>query len=178
MDIECKLKREGGTHVDMGTQKYHFAPLADGAHVAAVTDETHQDRFLGISEAYRVYRGTAEGPKTVESEQTNSTPVLVGSAVHPASFEIHGQPYALGDVVALAHKDSGLDAQEWNELDDATRADLIDEALDKLNADTNGDGKIDGAEEKAALIEQYKLKFGKSPGNMGVAKLRAALDAE
>lgn len=196
MDIECKLKREGGTFVPMGKIEYHFAPREDGAHVADVQDDDHADRFLGIPEAYRLYRGKAAAPlaastaPAITSEEeaaknTGGTPgddnadeILLGSSVHPATFDINGKTYALGDVVALAHKDSGLDVKEWNELEDASRADLIDEALDKLQADANGDGAVDGAEERAALVEQYKAKFNKSPGNMGVAKLRAALEAE
>jgi hypothetical protein len=71
MKIECKLKRPGGTHVTLGGVKYHFAPQADGAHVADVADEAHQDRLLGIAEAYRVYREpklTKEVPEQVDGD--------------------------------------------------------------------------------------------------------------
>ena len=49
MKIECILKREGGSVVDLGGVEYHFEPLADGAHVADVENEAHIDRFLSIS---------------------------------------------------------------------------------------------------------------------------------
>lgn len=188
MDIECKLKREGGSRIPLDNIEYHFAPLADGAHVAAVENEDHQDRFLSITEGYRLYRG-GEKPVAAPIEVAPVAPAepvaepaapagLLGSDVHPASFDINGKTYSLGDVVALAHKGSGLDVQEWNELEAASRHDLIDEVLDTLEADTNGDGTVDNAEERAALVEQYKAKFNKSPGNMGVAKLREKLAAE
>lgn len=59
MDIECKLKRDGGSIIPLGDVTYHFAPREDGAHVATVEDEAHQERFLSITEAYRLYRGDA-----------------------------------------------------------------------------------------------------------------------
>jgi hypothetical protein len=189
MNIECKIKREGGTHVDIDNTKYHFAPLADGAHVAAVASEAHQDRFLGITDAYRVYRGS-EKPKAAPKAAATTAPVtpaptpaptdapqvmLLGSSVHPATFEIQGKTYALGDVVALAHAGSGLDAKEWNELEEASRADLIDEQLDKLN---NAETQDTAPDERAQLAAEYETKFGKAaPGNWGVKKLREALAA-
>jgi hypothetical protein len=74
MKIECKLKRPGGTHVTLGGAKYHFAPQADGAHVADVADEAHQDRLLGIAEAYRIYRAKSEPAKT-ETKPAEPEPV-------------------------------------------------------------------------------------------------------
>lgn len=56
MQIECILKREGGTVAEIGGIDYHFEPLADGAHVAEVENDDHVDRFLSISEGYRLYR--------------------------------------------------------------------------------------------------------------------------
>lgn len=124
MEIESKIKREGGTKVLMGKTNYHFAPNTDGAHVATVENEEHQDRFLSITEGYRLYRA-GQTPAA-------ATEVLLGSDVHDASYDIGGVTHALGDLVAAAHKDSGLSAQEWNELEGETRAGLIDEQLDKL----------------------------------------------
>lgn len=209
MDIECKLQRKGGTQVLIETTNYHFAPREDGAHVAAVENEAHEARFLSIPEAYRVYRGaaaaepvaptaalaSAPAPAAVTSETPamvdgNHIETLYGSAEHPASFEIHGTTYSLGDIVALAHADSGLDVKEWNELEAASRADLIDEQLDKLDEQgpiqANASQKPEPAptaEDKATvradLVAQYEAKFGKKPHyNAGIAKLRADLAAE
>jgi hypothetical protein len=192
MDIECKLKREGGTQVDLGKNKYHFAPREDGAHVAFVESEEHQDRFLGIPEAYRVYRGSAAAP-VIETKTYSDGSTATGTAplpdLSPAqqdalkaapgyldSYEFHGKTYALDEIVALAQKGSGLDAAEWNELEDESRADLIDEQLDKLNADANADGVVDNSEERAALAAEYKAKFGKAPhGKWNADTIRAKL---
>lgn len=123
MQIESKIQRKGGTHIPMGTVTYHFAPQADGAHVAEVLDEAHQDRFLSIAEGFRLYR---------PGQPAAAVEVLLGSNTHPATFEIGGATLALGDVVAAAHKASGLDAAEWNSLEADTRAGLIDDQLDAL----------------------------------------------
>lgn len=54
MQLECRIKRAGGTHVDMPnpddtTTAYHFKPLdpsrADSPHVANVSS-AHADRFI------------------------------------------------------------------------------------------------------------------------------------
>lgn len=182
MQIESKIRRKDGTRVTMDTTNYHFAPLADGAHVALVENEAHQDRFLSITEGFRMYRGAEQAvaapvvtPGPVITDQTeavgntdNAADVLYGSNVHPATFDINGKTYTLVEVIALAHKDSGLDAQEWNELEESTRADLIDEALDKLNTAP--------ADERTDLIEQYKAKFGRAPHpNTSIETLRQKL---
>ncbi|HJV52785.1 MAG TPA: hypothetical protein VJ652_15060 [Noviherbaspirillum sp.] len=59
MQIECILKRAGGTKAAIDGTEYHFAPNADGSHVAEVADDAHIERFLGIAEAYRAYRTEA-----------------------------------------------------------------------------------------------------------------------
>ena len=55
MKIECKLKREGGSTIDIGGVAYEFKPQADGAHVADVGNKEHAERFLSIPEAYGIY---------------------------------------------------------------------------------------------------------------------------
>lgn len=64
MDVECILRRTGGTEVEMEGTKYHFLPNTEykGAHVAAVENKTHLSRFLGIPEAYRLADDKAEPP--------------------------------------------------------------------------------------------------------------------
>lgn len=173
MKIECKLRRQGGTHVELDNIKYHFAPLEDGAHVADVLKEAHQDRFLSISEGYRLYRGTEQtAPQQTASQ--DETVALLGSRVHPASFDINGKTYSLGDVVAMAA--ASFDVADWNDLSDDARHELIDEQLDKLAADTNGDGAVDDSEELAALRAQYEAKFGKKPHSaMKAETLKAKL---
>lgn len=55
--IECKLIRKGGTRAEVGGTEYWFQPCTDGAHVADIEDNDHADRFLSITEGYRLYRG-------------------------------------------------------------------------------------------------------------------------
>lgn len=191
MDIESKIKREGGTHVDMGTAKYHFAPLEDGAHVAAVADEAHQDRFLSIPEGYRVYRGKGVAPAPVAPVAASApqisiaepvAEILLGSDDHPAIFEIHGTTYSLGDIVALAHTASGLDVNEWNDLAAESRAGMIDDELDKLNeagpvpSNPAALPPADDAALRNELVAQFEAKFGKKPHhNAGIESIRAKL---
>lgn len=141
MKIECILKRPGGTVVELPGATYHFQPQEDGRHVAEVTIEAHIERFLSIPEAYRLVRtqgADAAATFTPKGDEPPappaSTDALLGSASHPASFEIHGKTYPLADIVARAFADSGLTVEDWNGLDDETRATKIDIVLDALDA--------------------------------------------
>lgn len=67
MLIECILRRTGGTHVDLGSAIYHFAPDEAGRHVADVTDDDHIDRLLAIPEGYRRARTITAVSSTVSS---------------------------------------------------------------------------------------------------------------
>ena len=75
MNIECKLKRQGGTKVELGGKEYHFEPRADGRHVAFVEDEAHRDRLLSISEAYRV-AVDVPAPAKIELPKPAAAPVV------------------------------------------------------------------------------------------------------
>ena len=55
MKIECKLKREGGSTIEIGGTTYEFLPDANGAHVAEVANTEHAERFLAIPEAYGIH---------------------------------------------------------------------------------------------------------------------------
>lgn len=74
MKIECKLKRQGGSLVTLGDQKYHFAPDQLDRHVAEVTDEAHIARFLEIPQ-YREIRddGDAQVAATTSGETLTPT---------------------------------------------------------------------------------------------------------
>lgn len=137
MKIECILQRKGGTVVELPGKTYHFAPQEDGKHVADVEVESHIERLLMIPEAYRLLRTAAEQPAVfapaVESKASaGTTDTLLGSDKHPATFDINGKTYQLGDIVQRAFADSGLDTDAWNELDDETRATKVDIVLDDL----------------------------------------------
>ena len=177
MKIECILKRDGGTHTSIGNIQYHFEPVADGAHISDVADEGHIDRFLSISEAYKVYHGKCEpkGKPKSDGPVKQAAPVvapemeakapLAGSDLHPPQFEIGGQVITQLDVVRKAFEASGMTSDEWNELGEDDRAARMDIVLDEMAeaADLNHDGVVDGKDERISLIEAYKAKFGKAP---------------
>jgi hypothetical protein len=87
--IECKIKRAGGSKIDVGGVVYHFAPTnesAEAPHVCEVKDEDHIATFLAIREGYKLV-GAAEKPAEAkpsdsgtgegEAEDDGSTMVLV-----------------------------------------------------------------------------------------------------
>lgn len=206
MKIECILKREGGTKAEIGGLEYHFKPLDDGAHVANVEDKAHIDRFLSISEAYKLYHGdldvdgvpVAIKPTVLTDPQdmriaaaptTATQTFLLGSDVHEASYEIGDALYQLGDVVAMAHEKSGLSAEEWNALepeDRHARIDLVLEALADAAEAKQPPAPEGGTEQppadpesREALAAAYKAKFGKAPHyRLSIENLKAALASE
>jgi hypothetical protein len=86
--IECKLIREGGSFIPMGDIEYHFAPQPDGAHVALVENEEHADRFLSITEGYRLYRGET---KAVETKTYSDGTQATGTAPLPDEAPEHDE---------------------------------------------------------------------------------------
>lgn len=103
--------------------------------------------------------------------------VLYGSTVHPTEIDLgEGRTIMLGDLVQKAFEQSGKSTDEWNALADGERNDLIEAMSDTLKADTNNDGVVDNAEERAALVKNYEAKFGKKPhGKWTVARIREEL---
>ena len=155
MKIQCILNREGGTVVDIGGIEYHFEPVADGAHVAEVSEEAHIDRFLSISDAYNVYHGdeTPTGePKVIgestpapapQSEDIKDRAPLAGSEQLPPQFEIGDRVVTQLEAVKIAFEASGLTSDEWNDLGDDERAAKIEIALDEM-ADEADEGAGEG----------------------------------
>lgn len=171
MKIECILKREGGSVVDLGGLEYHFEPLADGAHVADVSEEAHIDRFLSIAEGYKVYhgKGTPKGepkqigestPVSVPASEPKSAGPLAGSEELPPQFDIGGKTITQLEAVQAAFAASGMTSDEWNELDDSERAAKIEIALDDM-ADADEAGN-DTTGDLDALKAAYKERFGKA----------------
>lgn len=143
MKIQCILERKGGTITDIGGVEYHFEPLEDGAHVADVENEAHIDRFLSISESFRVYRGKGSPtgkPTLIADPASSAEPAsaeapakrLSGSADHPPSFEVNGKTYTQMEIVKIAFAESRMTEDEWNELPEEDRAARIDMALDDM----------------------------------------------
>jgi len=145
MQIEHMIKREGGSVHEIGGTEYHFAPLDDGAHVAEVTNPDHQDRFLSISEGFRIYRPGRKDAAMPAPAANKPATALLGSDVHPSTFDIGGQAIALGDVVRAAFARSGVDVDGWNAFTAEQRHGLIDAELDALAAAAEAQEKADAS---------------------------------
>ena len=183
MKIECILKRQGGTKAEIDGIEYHFEPLADGAHVADVALEAHIDRFLAIADGYKLYHGKGE-PKGQPQQAAQGLPrfepvapvigslPLSGSEQHPPQFEIAGKVFTQREIVEKAYAASGLNSDEWNEIGDDERAAKMDIVLDDL-ADA-----AETTDDRAALVDAYKAKFGKAPHHKkSLETIKAELEA-
>jgi hypothetical protein len=186
--IESKLRRVGGSIIPLDGIDYHFKPYTDGAHVCEVTNEDHADRFLSITEGFKLYRGEgtpADGSTAAPAPAPIEQPVIVTAAApeillggdFPASFDIHGKTYALGDVVAAAHESSGLTVEAWNALPEDERDGKIEAELDRIDA--AGEQAASTEDERTALVDQYTKLYGEAPhARTGVKKLRELIAAK
>ncbi|WP_295516230.1 hypothetical protein [uncultured Stenotrophomonas sp.] len=118
--------------------------------------------------------------------------ILLGSDLQPAQFHFEeGVEVLLGDVVALAHRDSGLSAEDWNALSVATRESAIAEVVQRLSAEaaekkaaaaaasaavaTAAVADETPSDDKAALIVKLEASSIPFDKRWGVEKLAAAL---
>ncbi len=190
MKIQCVLLRDGGTKTDLDGMLYHFEPLADGAHVADIENEAHIDRFLAISEGYKIYHGklAPKGKpqpldsvevKRASTEAAENRTRLNGSEVHLQAYEINGVTYTLNSIVQRAFKASGMTADEWNDMDRDDVHARIDMTLDDLADSAGVDDTADAPEtDMESLVASYVTKFGKKPHHKWTAdKIKAALEA-
>jgi hypothetical protein len=83
MKIECKLKREGGSSIEIGGTTYEFLPDANGAHVAEVANTEHAERFLAIPEAYGIHGKTKAAPAPVVNDEEESDEGNEGDQENP-----------------------------------------------------------------------------------------------
>ncbi len=187
MKIESIIKRDPPTEVVLGDTAYQFVPDSRGRHVCEVTDKGHIARLLSIAEGFQI-PDDEEQPANLVIElpalvqppaSTTIQPVdeniLLGSSVHPATFDLgDGKTAQLGDVVAQAHELSGMTTAEWNAMPDEARHQLIDAVLDGMAGDSDDKGGADENKhpeddkakyeaEREALAMEYKAKFGIKP---------------
>jgi hypothetical protein len=79
---------------------------------------------------------TAKSAGKADAHDSAAPEILNGSNTLPAMIEIGvGASVPLGNVVLLAHKESGLSADEWNALDEAERDQMLSDTIDALKAD-------------------------------------------
>lgn len=105
MKIECVLKREGGTKIEMDGVEYHFKPQADGAHVADIADRKHIGKLLTIPEGYLIYDAEqvakpAPAADDSDDDQGNAAPASTEAAAsapqEPATEKTEGDDKAGG----------------------------------------------------------------------------------
>lgn len=119
MLIECKLKRQGGSKIDIGGTAYHFKPASDepGApHLCDVKDKLHAQRFLGIAEAYclpgdvPVLPGDEPltKPEPVASTAAAPTPPPVPEPAKSVAAEPQALPPAADDTPLESKSDAEL----------------------------------------------------------------------
>lgn len=72
-------------------------------------------------------------------ERDEPIAMLNGSNILASTYEIAGKTVTLGEIVAAAHKLSGMTVEEWNALADDAREDLLRAEFDRLLAEVPGD---------------------------------------
>lgn len=104
MLIVCKIKREGGSNVEIGKKKYHFKPQeAGGEHIAEVTDDEHIARLLAIKEAYVPLAN-------VNDEDEDDEPVAVEAPDQPV------MEWSNKKAMAYAQEVLGLNPEDKGEI--------------------------------------------------------------
>ena len=134
LTIESIIQRSGGTQVTLDEKLYHFKPTPeDPRHLAEVLIVAHAERFLAISEGFRLVAGTmpVEGQENMEY-----TPGVRTSVSHAAQFEIGDSFITLQDLTEYAFRESGLSVKEWNAQDDQDLHESLDFALQELRIDS------------------------------------------
>ena len=133
MLIQCHIKREGGSLIDIGGTTYHFAPNEHGDHVCEVPVKKHVRRFLSIDggEVYEPY----DEPKAVEP-----APADPGSDAGGG-----GDP---SDAVVADADAADPAVDEIVEMEEARRKALSPDAEDPLSSELD-------AMTKAELVSAY-----------------------
>lgn len=85
--IESILKREGGTVIPMPNPDvtYHFAPDQEGRHVAVVADPGHAQRFMQITEGFRLVGAVAAPPMGAKIEAPAAPEAPAPAAAQPVT---------------------------------------------------------------------------------------------
>lgn len=77
MEIESRIKREGGSDIDIDGVVYKFRPNEKGEHVCEVDNETHAQRLISIVEGYKI-------PGAADPEPVNDVPEITNIADGPS----------------------------------------------------------------------------------------------
>lgn len=142
MKLECKLRRAGGTDVDLPPHIIQFRPLdptrADSPHVAEVDEETAARLMAADGNVYVPYRAGQPAAKLPPPPLPKEPqPFLYGSSTLPAQVDLgNGMTMPLGEVVKQAYAASGLSMDEWNGMEEAARDDYLNRLIAAVRSDS------------------------------------------
>jgi len=83
MKIKSRIKREGGSLITIGDERYHFTPDELGRHIAEVTDPEHIERFLSIP----TFEALDDPEPNADVTATNTGETLVPQGEEPDEEE-------------------------------------------------------------------------------------------
>lgn len=110
MLIESIIKREGGTHITLGGEKYSFMPDDQGRHVCEVKNRDHIGTLLAIREGYRL--ANDEKPVDVPADVVDE---VVPDVVQPVGDDVDDTADENGDVNG-EEAPADDDREAWVEL--------------------------------------------------------------
>lgn len=142
MKIKTLIVHPKGSVITLPGAEYVPVRQPDGEQVFEVTDQAHIERLLAIKEGFAEYTPGEVVPaqEAADKPAKDAKPPadvvgLLGSSVHPSTFEIGGQTLQLDNIVAMAHTNSGLSVSDWNALSADERHERLDAELDRLQAE-------------------------------------------
>ncbi len=126
MQIECIIKRPGGSEVEIDGIFYRFLPNARGAHVAEVRNRAHAKRLLSMPEGYEAYvpeededeedetgeqrvPGSPEGGPTLPVGVGAATAATANQSTAPAVPAPKGTPQANASIAAQSQDGQRVD---------------------------------------------------------------------
>lgn len=113
--------------------------VGSSATVEGVTYESDSRGFITVENGEHVAVLSQHPHSWVPEEKDNPNEALYGSSILPAQIDVGlDSPVALGDVVAIAHRDSGLTAAEWNDEPEDARERRLQAVVDVMRASNVG----------------------------------------
>ncbi|TRL35499.1 hypothetical protein [Rhizobium straminoryzae] len=116
----------------------HFA--SRGVTFSTIDDAEQSENETGIRKPARTTQSTRAGQSARKAASSTASKqaaeeVLLGSSILPALIEVAPErTVPLGEIVALAHKVSGLSVEDWNSQPDADREAALAATIDGLKA--------------------------------------------
>lgn len=172
MLIENKLKRRGGSFVDMGDgTTYHFKDDGTGREVASVTNPAHIQRLLSIPEGYRI-------PEDQLAAMAAQQPV---GAVYLAEPKAPGTPPPAVTTVAVTPPPAVLQNTDGAGESDKPASGAAEEGqggADQTGASETGLVELTADTPIETIRQVYRDEIGREPNaNYKAATLIAQIEA-